>query len=543
MKNDQDGHLLVELVSTLPAAYQEHILSTEALRFLAELHTRFSNRRAKLLARRTQRQQQVDGGELPDFLAETETVRSGDWKVSPPPPGLSKRVVEITGPVDRKMIINALNSDADVFMADFEDSSAPTWDVVVGGQVNLRDAVNGTIRLVDDKRGKTYELKPDPATLFVRQRGLHLDEVHLRHEGQSLPASLVDFGLFAFQNAAALEERGLGPFFYLPKLESHLEARWWAQVFAFTEDRLKLRRGSIRATVLIETLPAAFEMDEILYELREHSVGLNCGRWDYIFSFIKTLRNHADFVIPDRAAVGMTQPNMAAYTELLIRTCHKRGTFAMGGMAAQIPIKSDPDANKRALEKVRVDKLREANAGHDGTWVAHPGLIAIARDAFDSVLNGKPNQIERRRDDVVATRELLLAVPTGPKTDEALRTNIRIGIQYLESWLRGVGCVPLYNLMEDAATAEISRTQIWQWLKHNAKTDDGEYVTVQRVATATAEELAAIAEEVGETRFAASKFAEARDLFMRLATETTTFTDFLTLPAYDSLVAKTAPNL
>jgi len=511
------------------------VLETDALAFIAKLAQRFTPRLGELLERRKERQQRFDQGELPEFLPETRAVRDGEWKVAPPPANLERRIVEITGPVERKMIINALSSGADVFMADFEDSSAPTWDVVVSGQRNLIDAVRRTIRFENPTTGKLYELGDEVATLFVRPRGLHLRERHALLDGEPIPAALFDFGLFIYHNGKELVSRGSGPYFYLPKLESHLEARWWNDVFNFAESELELAPGSIRATVLIETLPAVFEMDEILYELRDHSAGLNCGRWDYIFSFIKTLRNRPEFVIPDRAQVGMGQHNMRSYTQLLIKTCHRRGASAMGGMAAQIPIKHDAEANDAALAKVRRDKEREAQDGHDGTWVAHPGLIPTARAAFEQVLHGKPNQLDRLREDVEVAAGDLLAVPTGSRTDESLRANIRVGIRYLESWLRGVGCVPIYNLMEDAATAEISRTQIWQWLRHKATTEDGAPVTAERIAQATDEEMQTIADEVGADRFAHGRFEEARQLFSTVATDTHQFTEFLTLPAYEQL--------
>ena len=516
------------------------ILTPEALSFVADLVARFTPRRDDLLARRAQAQKRYDAGELPDFSPDTEPVRRADWKVASMPENLSRRAVEITGPVERKMIINALNSGADVFMADFEDSNAPTWENVVAGQINLRDAVRGTIRHVDTARGKEYKLVARPATLMVRPRGWHLPEAHLTLNGHPVPASLVDFGLFFFHNARAQLAKRTGPYFYLPKLESHLEARLWNDVFVHAQEALEIAQGSIKATVLIETLPAAFQMDEILYELRDHSAGLNCGRWDYIFSYIKTFRNHARFVIPDRSEVGMTQPNMRAYTELLIKTCHRRGAFAMGGMAAQIPIKDDPEENERALAKVRADKEREAKAGHDGTWVAHPGLVPVAKEIFDRVLGDRENQLAVMRDDVTVTRDDLLAVPTGKRSDAGLRHNIRVGIQYLEAWLRGSGCVPLYHLMEDAATAEISRTQLWQWLRHGVATDDGVAVTRERVEQATDEEMRVIRREVGDARFESGKFDEARALFMRVATDIETFTDFLTLPAYERLVTKSS---
>ncbi len=512
------------------------ILTEEALAFVGALVAEFGGRRDALLARRTEAQGRFDAGAVPDFLTSTQSVRDGDWTVASLPTDLARRRVEITGPVERKMIINALNSGADVFMADFEDSNAPTWANTIAGQQNLRDAVRGVIDFEHPTSGKKYALNPSTATLMVRPRGWHLDEAHLTLAGKAVPASLVDFGLFFFHNALALLKSGSGPYFYLPKLQSHLEARLWNDVFVAAQKALEIPRGSIKATVLIETLPAAFEMHEILYELRDHSAGLNCGRWDYIFSYIKTLRNNPSFVIPDRSQVGMTQPNMLAYTELLIQTCHRRGAFAMGGMAAQIPIKNDTAANDAALEKVRTDKQREADNGHDGTWVAHPGLVSMAQEIFSAKLGDEPNQIDNLRADVAVTGSDLLAVPTGTRTDAGLRHNIRVGVQYLEAWLRGSGCVPLYNLMEDAATAEISRTQIWQWLRHGVQTDDGRTVTVERVNETIADEMRKLQSELGADRFAAGKFSEARDLFAQVATDTDSFTEFLTLPAYLQLI-------
>jgi malate synthase len=513
------------------------ILTAEALEFVGSLVEAFASRRDELLGRRRERQARFDAGGLPEFLPETRAVREGDWRVARLPDDLHRRIVEITGPVDRKMIINALNSGADVFMADFEDSNAPTWSNVVEGQANLRDAVRGTIDFVHPETGKAYRLKDKTATLMVRPRGWHLDEAHATVAGRRVPASLWDFGLCAFHTAKALLDKGSGPYFYLPKMESHLEARLWNDVFVHAESRLGIAAGSIKATVLIETLPAAFEMDEILYELRDHAAGLNCGRWDYIFSYLKTFRNRPEFVIPDRGEVAMTQPFMSAYTQLLIQTCHRRGAFAMGGMAAQIPIKDDAAANDAALAKVRADKQREAKNGHDGTWVAHPGLVPIAAEVFASVVGGKDNQLDVARADVKVSAEDLVRVPEGKRTDAGLRHNIRVGVQYLEAWLRGNGCVPLYNLMEDAATAEISRTQIWQWLAHGATTDDGAAVTRERVERTIAEEMRVIEREVGSERFAAGAFERARSLFSEVATDTAHFTEFLTLPAYETLVS------
>src|SRR6266853_642327 len=474
------------------------ILTPEARAFLLKLGAAFEPRRQELLARRRTVQQDIDNGKLPDFLPDTAGIRQSDWKVAPIPRDLRDRRVEITGPVDRKMIINALNSGANVFMADFEDSNSPTWNNNIEGQHNLRDAVRGTIRY-ESPEGKRYQVGPSPATLFVRPRGWHLDEKHFLVDGKPISASLFDFGLYFFHNARALLGRGTGPYFYLPKLESHLEARLWNDVFVFAQDALGIPRGTIRATVLIETILAAFEMDEILYELREHSAGLNCGRWDYIFSFIKTRRHDSQAILPDRSQVTMEQPFMRAYTQLCVRTCHRRGVHAMGGMAAQIPIKNDPAANSRALEKVRADKLREVMDGHDGTWVAHPGLVSVAREVFEAVMPG-PNQLERRRENVHASAADLLEVPRGTRTEEGLRLNVRVGIQYTEAWLRGNGCVPLYNLMEDAATAEISRSQVWQWIRHGATLQDGRRVTPELFQEIVNDEMKRIAGAVGPDR-------------------------------------------
>src|SRR6266404_10006522 len=468
----------LEVTSPVSDAYRE-ILSAEALEFLAQLAKQFEARRLMLLERRSERQAELDAGRLPDFLEETAEVRESNWTVSPIPRDLADRRVEITGPVDRKMIINALNSGASVFMADFEDANSPTWQNNIEGQVNLRDTVNGTIGYTSPE-GKQYKLAERVATLLVRPRGWHLVEKHLLIDGKPVSASLFDFGLYFFHNAAKLVEKGTGPYFYLPKLESHLEARLWNDVFVFAQDYIGIPRGTIRATVLIETILAAFEMDEILYELRDHSSGLNCGRWDYIFSFIKKFRNRPDFVLPDRAILTMDKHFLKSYVDLLIQTCHRRGIHAMGGMAAQIPIKNDPAASERALGKVRQDKLREVRAGHDGTWVAHPGLVSIAKEIFDEGMK-EANQISRKPEAVHVTAKDLLAVPDGEITEAGMRWNIDVGLQYLEAWLRGVGCVPIYNLMEDAATAEICRAQVWQWVKWGAKLDDGRPVTAAMV--------------------------------------------------------------
>ncbi len=509
------------------------ILSNEAVEFVAGLAHGFTDRIEELLARRVQRRREWQAGSRLDFLADTAEIRNSEWRVAPSPSDLTRRVVEITGPVDRKMIINALNSGADVFMADFEDSTSPTWDNLVGGQVHLRDAARGEMTYVDPRTDKHYRLADRVATLIVRPRGLHLHERGFTIEGRAVPGALFDFGLFLFHNAAALIKRGSGPYFYLPKLESHLEARLWNDLFVHAQRALGLPIGTIKATVLIETLPAAFEMHEILYELRDHSAGLNCGRWDYIFSFIKCNRWNADMVLPDRSQVTMEQSFMRAYTQLVVRTCHRRGAHAIGGMAAQIPIKSDPEANRVALAKVTADKLREVRDGHDGTWVAHPGLVPIAREAFEGQMRG-PNQLDRMREDVDVGAEDLLRSPQGSRTEQGLRLNVRVGVQYLEAWLRGSGCVPLYHLMEDAATAEISRTQVWQWLKHRARLDDGRPVTRELVEQVMREEMDLVREQVGAKRFDEGSFAQARDLFSELCFATD-LEEFLTNHAYDAL--------
>ena len=507
-------------MTVLPNAVETEILTPEASRFLHKMAREFQPRREMLLAARRTRQQRIDAGELPDFLPETAPIREADWRVAPIPRDLMDRRVEITGPVDRKMIINALNSGANVFMADFEDSNSPTWQNNLEGQANLRDAIRKTITYTSPE-DKQYRLNTNVATLMVRPRGWHLEERHFTVDGKPISASLFDFGLFFFHNARALIEKGTGPYFYLPKLESHLEARLWNDVFCFAQDELGIPRGTIRATVLIETILAAFEMDEILYELRDHSAGLNCGRWDYIFSFIKKFRNRPDFVLPDRSTVTMERHFLKSYVDLLIRTCHRRGIHAMGGMAAQIRIKNDPEANDRAIDKVRQDKLREVNAGHDGTWVAHPGLVPVAKHVFDVHMKNA-NQIGRTRDEVRVTAADLLAVPEGSITELGLRWNIDVGLQYLESWLRGSGCVPIYNLMEDAATAEISRAQVWQWVHHGAKIN-GQALTKEAVRQVIADQ---------KNKLKGARMAEAAEIFDRLITNSD-FAEFLTLEAYD----------
>jgi malate synthase A len=522
------------------------VLSLEALAFVADLARTFGVRIEELLVRRRERQAQLDAGEPLDFLPETADLRKRDWTVAPLPADLLDRRVEITGPTDRKMVINALNSGASVFMADFEDANSPTWENLVTGHINLADAVRRTIRYIAPETGKTYTLKDDGtspaqpgrgqnkglAVLFVRPRGLHLIERHMLVDGKPIPGCLFDFGLFLFHNAKEQLARGTGPYFYLPKMESHLEARLWNDIFIRAQQKLGIPRGTIKATCLIETLPAAFEMDEFLWELRDHSAGLNCGRWDYIFSFIKKRALSPDAILPDRSQVTMDKGFLAAYVALLIQTCHRRNVHAMGGMAAQIPIKEDPAANEAALAKVRADKLREVKAGHDGTWVAHPGLVPIAKEIFDTHMPGK-NQLGVKREDVKITREDLLLVPDGTRTDAGLRHNVRVGIQYIEAWLRGNGCVPLYHLMEDAATAEISRAQVWQWL-HSKVTVDDTPLDKDRFARVVEEEMQRIRREVGDERFQGGRFPEARDLFVRLSTSPR-FEEFLTLPAYDLL--------
>jgi malate synthase len=506
----------------------DQILTPAALAFVADLHLRFEPTRRKLLAARRDRQLRFDAGELPDFLADTREIRAGDWRVAEIPAVLADRRVEITGPVERKMIINALNSSARVFMADFEDSSCPTWTNMIEGQINLRDAVAGTIDYVSPE-GKAYALKAKTATLFVRPRGWHLDEKHAQVSGESVSASLFDFALFAFHNAQVLAQRGTGPFFYLPKLQSYREALLWDEVMAFTEARFGIAPGTMKVTVLIETLPAVFEMHEILYALRTRAVGLNCGRWDYIFSYIKTFRAHRDRVLPERSQVTMTAPFLKAYSEMLIQTCHRRGAFAMGGMAAQIPIAHDDIANGQAMERVRADKLREVKAGHDGTWVAHPGLIPIAQQIFDQHMLA-PNQLHVLREDVEITRDQLIAAPAGTITRAGFLNNIDVCVQYLAAWLDGLGCVPIHHLMEDAATAEISRAQLWQWLHAGTHTlTDGTPVdfalfdaAIESVASRLPKYGLPGAERIPQAAWMLAEMTHGREL-----------AEFLTVPAYD----------
>ena len=509
------------------------VLTPEACQFLAGLEKAFGPRREELLARRVVRQRDLDAGRLPDFLPETAAIRNDPkWRVAPPAPDLTDRRTEITGPVDRKMVINALNSGAKVFMADFEDATAPTWENLLDGHINLRDAARRTITFAVPG-GKSYQLNAKTATLVVRPRGWHLTEKHVLLNGRRMSGSLFDFGLYFFHNAKELLARGSGPYFYLPKMESLLEARLWNDVFVHAQAALGVPRGSIRATVLIETILATFETEEILYELREHSSGLNCGRWDYIFSCIKKLKNRPGYVFPDRTQVTMTAPFMRAYCLNVIKVCHRRGAHAMGGMAAQIPIKTDPAANAAALAKVLADKEREATDGHDGTWVAHPGLVPIALQAFDKHMPG-PNQIAKQREDVNVTAAELLAPPTGTVTEGGLRTNLSVGLQYVEAWLGGLGCVPLYNLMEDAATAEISRAQLWQWAHAGVKLADGRPATLALYDQLVAEEMKKIEGEIGAERYAAGRFPAAAELFMRMI-KAPQLDEFLTLPAYELL--------
>jgi malate synthase len=522
----------IEITGALPAAYGE-ILTPAALGFVAALNRRFDSRRTALLDRRREVQAGIDGGKLLDFLPETKEIRESDWKIASIPKDLLDRRVEITGPVERKMIINALNSGASAFMADFEDSHSPTWEGTIQGQINLRDAVAETISF-ESPEGKFYRLVDHPAVLLVRPRGWHLVEKHVRVAGMPISGSLFDFGLYLFHNAAPLREKGSGPYFYLPKLESHLEARLWNDVFSESEKLLGLAAGTIKATVLIETLPAAFELDEILYELKDHIVGLNCGRWDYIFSFIKRFKNVPGYLFPDRSLITMTRHCMHAYSRLVIQRCHRRGAHAMGGMAAQIPIKTDPEENARALEKVRADKIREAGDGHDGTWVAHPGLVAVARGEFDRLMPG-PNQLDRQLSDLQVGAADLLRLPAGEITEAGLRTNINVGVQYMAHWLAGNGCVPLNHLMEDAATAEISRTQVWQWVHHpRGVLSDGRKVTPSLFRQVLAEEMRSIRTNVGPDTYEKVPFDLAARLFEEIILEPE-LAEFLTLKAYEHL--------
>ena len=513
----------------------DKILTADALQFLADLERRFGPSRLKLLQARLAMQARIDYGWLPDFLPETRSIRDGDWECAPVPEDLRDRRVEITGPISRKMVINALNCGASVFMADFEDANTPLWDNQLEGQINLRDAARRAIDFTDPITGRDYALNADIATLLVRPRGWHLPEAHLLVDGAAMSGRLFDFALYFFHNAKQVLANGSGPYFYLPKLESHEEARLWNDFFVFAQDALGVPQGSIKATVLIETITAAFEMDEILYELRDHMAGLNCGRWDYIFNYIKKLRNRPEFVLPDRGQVTMTSHFLRAYSQLLIKICHRRGAHAMGGMAAQIPIKNDEAANAEALAKVKTDKEREANDGHDGTWVAHPGLVPVARAVFDEKMPGA-NQLARKRQDVHIGQADLLRVAEGTITEAGLRTNLNVGVQYLEAWLGGLGCVPLYNLMEDAATAEISRAQLWQWRRHGAEVTGGGPIDDALIRRLMAEEMANIEELVGEPRFVEGHYEDASAMFLDMVTADE-FEEFLTLPAYEKLLA------
>ncbi|MBL8805886.1 MAG: malate synthase A [Rhodospirillales bacterium] len=517
---------------------QLQILTPEAIAFVVELERKFGQRRHELLAARAERQKRLDAGEKPDFLPQTRSVREGDWTVAPLPKDILDRRVEITGPVDRKMVINALNSGANVFMADFEDASTPTWANLIDGHINLRDANAGSISFNDPKSGKSYKLNPKHAVLFVRPRGWALPEKHLIVDGRPMSGALFDFGLYFFHNVKQMTKKGTAPYFYLPKMESHLEARLWNDVFVHAQEKLGIKRGTIKATVLIETILASFEMDEILYELREHSAGLNCGRWDYIFSFIKKFAEQPTFLMPDRGQVTMTSHFMRSYSQLLIKTCHRRNVHAMGGMAAQIPIKDNPAANEAAMAKVRADKDREATDGHDGTWVAHPGLVPIAKAVFDEKMKDA-NQIARKRQDVHVVAADLLQVPAGTMTEAGLRQNCAVGIGYIEAWLRGLGCVPLYNLMEDAATAEISRAQVWQQIRHGAALEDGRVVDKAMVRKIVDEELEKIRKLVGAERYGKGRYKEASKMFLDMC-EAERFPEFLTLPAYDWIMANEA---
>ncbi|MFB7534211.1 malate synthase A [Streptomyces sp. NPDC056178] len=528
------------IVDAEPLPRQEEVLTDAALAFVAELHRQFTPRRDELLARRAERRAEIARTSTLDFLPETAAIRADDsWKVAPAPAALDDRRVEITGPTDRKMTINALNSGARVWLADFEDASAPTWENVILGQLNLIDAYTRNIDFTDPGTGKSYALKPaeELATVVTRPRGWHLNERHLQFDGAPVPGALVDFGLYFFHNAQRLIDLGKGPYFYLPKTESHLEARLWNDIFVFAQDYVGIPQGTVRATVLIETITAAYEMEEILYELRDHASGLNAGRWDYLFSIVKNFRDGgAKFVLPDRNAVTMTAPFMRAYTELLVRTCHKRGAHAIGGMAAFIPSRRDAEVNKVAFEKVKADKDREAHDGFDGSWVAHPDLVPIAMASFDAVLGERPNQKERLREDVSVAAGDLIAIDTldAKPTYDGLRNAVAVGIRYIEAWLRGMGAVAIFNLMEDAATAEISRSQIWQWINADVVFENGEHATADLAREVAAEELAAIRAEIGDEAFASGKWQQAHDLLLQVSLDQD-YADFLTLPAYEQL--------
>jgi len=527
----------VEIKAPIRPGY-ETILSAEAVAFIAELERKFGPERRRLLKFRAETQTRLDAGWRPDFPAETGNIREADWVVAPLPKDLLDRRVEITGPVDRKMVINALNCGANVYMADFEDANTPSWDNLIEGQLNLIDAVKRTITFDDPESKKHYTLNAKTATLLVRPRGWHLPEAHVWVDGEAMSGALFDFGLYFFHNAKELVKRGTGPYFYLPKMENRFEAKLWNDIFLYAQKALGLPKGTIKATVLIETILAAFEMDEILYELKDHSSGLNCGRWDYIYSFIKKFAEDPKAVMPDRALVSMTTHFLRSYSQLLIQICHRRKVHAMGGMAAQIPIRDDPAANAQAMDKVRADKLREAGDGHDGTWVAHPGLVAIAKEIFDKQMP-EANQIARKRQDVHVTAPDLLKVPEGPITEAGLRQNLNVGVGYLEAWLRGTGCVPLYHLMEDAATAEISRAQIWQWIRHRAKLADGRVIDKPLCRKLLDEELEKLKQLAGAEAYAKGRYRDAAKIFVDLI-EAQRFPEFLTIPAYEQLMSEGA---
>ena len=514
METAASTKIVQRILGEMPNSYYE-ILTNDALEFISKLHVQFNGRRKELLKLREKRQKQLDEGLFPDFLAATKDIRESEWIVAPTPQDLLDRRVEITGPVSRKMVINALNSGAKVFMADFEDSNSPSWKNNIEGQINLRDAINGSISFENPKNGKYYRLNEEVATLMVRPRGWHLEEKNLLINGEAISGGILDFGVFFFHNIKTLMQKGSATYFYLPKLENHKEAKLWNDIFVFAQKELGIPNGTIKATVLVETIMAVFELDEILYELKDHSAGLNCGRWDYIFSYIKRFRKHAEFMLPDRDQVGMTTPFMASYSNLVVKTCHNREVHAMGGMAAQIPIKNDEAANNIAIEKVRQDKLREVKNGHDGTWVAHPGLVKVAMDIFNEHMPN-PNQIEVKREDVVADAKALIEIPEGTITELGVRKNINVGILYIESWLRGNGAAAIYNLMEDAATAEISRTQLWQWIKHGATLDDGRKITYAMYQELLPQELEKIKGYVGEENYKTGKFERATQLFDQL---------------------------
>jgi len=507
------------------------VITPAALDFLAGLHRKFDKRRRELMQRRADRQHRFDAGELPDFLPDTKAIREQGWKIGPVPKDLRDRRVEITGPVDRKMVVNALNSGAQVYMADFEDACSPSWENLVEGQLNLKDRWEGKLAFTDPKNKKSYKLNDKVATLIVRPRGWHLTEDHVIVDGEPVSGSLFDFGLYFFHNARRLVGADTGPYFYLAKTESHLEARLWNDVFEYAQGQFKMPTGTIKATVLIETLPAAFEMDEILYELRDHILGLNAGRWDYIFSFIKRLGKNPRFLTPDRSVMTMDKAFLSAYAQLLIRTCHRRGAYAMGGMAAQIPVKGNDKANEEAFKKVRADKEREAGSGNDGTWVAHPDLVPVAEEVFNRMMP-RPNQLDVLREDVKASRDKLLEMHEGDRTEAGLRLNIRVGIQYIEAWLKGRGAVPLYNLMEDAATAEISRMQVWQWIYHRATLKDGREVTADLFEKVLEDEMKKLRETLGPTNFDSGRFDEAIEIFRNMSLSMDV-EEFLTIPAYD----------